>query len=262
MIRRDAWREYSRGSLWLLPVVAVVVSVGLGAVLSRINVSAGLVAGLPGDRGRCAQPVDRHLQHDGHRHRAPAGPGGGGAAAVIDPVLPPVAAQLPARPAEPGRAQRLRRHLRLQRGRAVRGRGVRRGAGDRVPTVRRHRRGRAVVPQPRAAGVLRRSPGPLDPGRPGHAGGRERHAGRHQEAADGRRANGDAATRRTRRGGAIVRIRAGHLRRCAAEDGCGAPRPHPAATQGRRARRGGHRAGLGVAYRRADRPCRRASTPP
>jgi len=39
MIRRDVWREYSRGSLWLLPVVAVVVSVGLGAVLSRINVS-------------------------------------------------------------------------------------------------------------------------------------------------------------------------------------------------------------------------------
>ena len=39
MIRRDAWREYSRGSLWMLPVVAVVVSVGLGAVLSRINVS-------------------------------------------------------------------------------------------------------------------------------------------------------------------------------------------------------------------------------
>ena len=39
MLRRDAWREYSRGSLWLLPVVAVVVSVGLGAVLSRINVS-------------------------------------------------------------------------------------------------------------------------------------------------------------------------------------------------------------------------------
>jgi uncharacterized membrane protein len=41
MIRRDAWREYSRGSLWLLPVVAVVVSVGLGAVLSQIDVGPG-----------------------------------------------------------------------------------------------------------------------------------------------------------------------------------------------------------------------------
>jgi len=38
MIRRDALREYSRGSLWLLPVVAVMVSVALGAVLSRIDV--------------------------------------------------------------------------------------------------------------------------------------------------------------------------------------------------------------------------------
>src|SRR5689334_14528477 len=38
MMRRDALREYTRGSLWLLPVVAVVVSVGLGAVLSRVDV--------------------------------------------------------------------------------------------------------------------------------------------------------------------------------------------------------------------------------
>ena len=45
MIRRDALREYSRGSLWLLPVVAVLASVGLGAVLSRIDVSpASLLA--------------------------------------------------------------------------------------------------------------------------------------------------------------------------------------------------------------------------
>ena len=38
MMGRDAWREYSRGSLWLLPVVAAVLSVALGAVLSRIDV--------------------------------------------------------------------------------------------------------------------------------------------------------------------------------------------------------------------------------
>jgi len=38
MMRRDAWREYSRGSLWLMPVVAVVLSIGLGAALSQIDV--------------------------------------------------------------------------------------------------------------------------------------------------------------------------------------------------------------------------------
>lgn len=38
MIRRDALREYSRGSLSLLPVVSVGISILLGAVLSRVEV--------------------------------------------------------------------------------------------------------------------------------------------------------------------------------------------------------------------------------
>ena len=38
MMRRDALREYSRGSLWLLPVVAVLVSVGLGNDYGHPNV--------------------------------------------------------------------------------------------------------------------------------------------------------------------------------------------------------------------------------
>lgn len=38
MLRRDALREYSRGSLWLLPVLTAFLSVGLGAVVSRIRV--------------------------------------------------------------------------------------------------------------------------------------------------------------------------------------------------------------------------------
>jgi uncharacterized membrane protein len=38
MIRRDAWQEYSRGSLWLMPMVSVVVALLLGALLSRIDV--------------------------------------------------------------------------------------------------------------------------------------------------------------------------------------------------------------------------------
>src|SRR3954452_22973848 len=39
MMRREAWREYSRGSFWLLPVVAGALSVALGAVLSQIDVA-------------------------------------------------------------------------------------------------------------------------------------------------------------------------------------------------------------------------------
>ena len=48
MIRRDALREYSRGSLWLLPMVAVVLSVGLGAVLSQIDVGPGSLLAFQG----------------------------------------------------------------------------------------------------------------------------------------------------------------------------------------------------------------------
>lgn len=38
MIRRDALREYSRSSLWLLPTVSAVVSVALGALLAQVDV--------------------------------------------------------------------------------------------------------------------------------------------------------------------------------------------------------------------------------
>jgi uncharacterized membrane protein len=40
VIRRDAWREYSSGSLWLLPSVSVVVALLLGVLLSRVNVGS------------------------------------------------------------------------------------------------------------------------------------------------------------------------------------------------------------------------------
>ncbi|MGZ4625085.1 MAG: DUF2254 domain-containing protein [Kineosporiaceae bacterium] len=40
MIRRDALREYSRGSLWFLPAIAAVAALLLGVVLSHIPVSA------------------------------------------------------------------------------------------------------------------------------------------------------------------------------------------------------------------------------
>ena len=215
MIRRDVWREYSRGSLWLLPVVAVVVSVGLGAVLSRINVSPDSLLAFQGTADDA-----RNLLI-------------GISSTMVTVIalllgLAVVALQLSSTQFSPGccatscATGRTRSCSASSSEPSATARpgcsrsGVRRGAGDRVPAVRRHRRRRAAVPQPRVAGVLRRSPGPLDPGRPGHAGGRERHAGRDQEAADRRRAHGDAATRRARRSGAIVRIRAGHLRRPAA----------------------------------------------
>ena len=38
MIRRDALREYSRGSLWFLPAVAAVLAILLGIVLSQVPV--------------------------------------------------------------------------------------------------------------------------------------------------------------------------------------------------------------------------------
>jgi hypothetical protein len=48
MIRRDAWREYSRGSLWVLPLGAVVLALVLGALLSRVRVPSGSLLAFQG----------------------------------------------------------------------------------------------------------------------------------------------------------------------------------------------------------------------
>lgn len=48
MIRRDAFREYSRGSLWLLPMVAVVLALLTGTLLSRVRVAPGSVLAFQG----------------------------------------------------------------------------------------------------------------------------------------------------------------------------------------------------------------------
>lgn len=39
MIRRDALREYTRGSLWVIPLIAVFLSILLGLVLSRVDLA-------------------------------------------------------------------------------------------------------------------------------------------------------------------------------------------------------------------------------
>ena len=38
--REEAWREYERGALWVLPAISMVAAVALGALLSRVRVSA------------------------------------------------------------------------------------------------------------------------------------------------------------------------------------------------------------------------------
>ena len=38
--RSEAWSEYTRGALWVLPVVSIVVAVVLGALLSKVHVGA------------------------------------------------------------------------------------------------------------------------------------------------------------------------------------------------------------------------------
>src|SRR3954447_8458452 len=48
MIRRDAWREYSRGSLWLLPMISVVAALLLGVLLSRLRVASGSLLAFQG----------------------------------------------------------------------------------------------------------------------------------------------------------------------------------------------------------------------
>ena len=39
-VRREAWWEYIRGALWVLPTVAVVLAIGVGLVLSQVEVSS------------------------------------------------------------------------------------------------------------------------------------------------------------------------------------------------------------------------------
>ena len=251
MIRRDVWREYSRGSLWLLPVVAVVVSVGLGAVLSRINVSPDSLLAFQGTADDA-----RNLLI-------------GISSTMVTVIalllgLAVVALQLSSTQFSP---RLLRNFLRDRPNQVVLSVfvgtfgysaaglfevGV--SGGERVTEFPRF----AVTV---AVGLLFLSLGLLvffaD------------HLAHSIQVDQVMRVAENATLDVIRKlptggermetpppgahvgGGAIVRIRAGHLRRRAAEDRRGAPRPHPAATQGRRARRRGHRAGLGMAYRRS-----------
>ena len=187
-------RDPTRRVAGVQPRVAVAVADGVGGA----GVAAGhravpgarssrLAAGVSGHRRRCPGAADRHHRDDGDGHRAAARAGRGGPAAVVDPVLPSAVAQLSARPPEPDRAQRVRRHLRLQHRGLVRGRDVGWGTQRRVPPLRGDRCRGTAVRQPGAAGVLRRPPRALTPGRPHHARRRAQHPARHPSAAHQRR---------------------------------------------------------------------------
>jgi uncharacterized membrane protein len=134
MVGRDALREYVRGSLWVLPGLSVLVALAVGAALSSVRVGARSPLAFQGTP-TTPDAAARDHRHDDHSHRAAARPGRGGAAAFLHPILAAAAAQLLAGPAEPGRAQRVRGDLRLQRGRAVHGRRLRRQPHRRLPRL-------------------------------------------------------------------------------------------------------------------------------
>ena len=249
MIRRDAWREYSRGSLWLLPVVATVVSPSAWERCCRGSMSARArrwrSRGPPTTRATCSSASPARWSPSSRCssawpwspcscRRRSSRPGccatscgdrptrSCSASSSAPSATAPPGSSRSASPAEPGR---------------------------RVPAVRGQRRGRAAVPQPRPAGVLRRPPGPLDPGRPRAAGGGARHPGRHHNPADRRGTATDPTTRRARRRRPNLRLRPSRPPRCLAVGGQDAARAHPATPQDRRARRSRHGAGVGVAGR-------------
>ena len=254
-------RDPTRRVAGVQPRVAVAVADGVGGAGAAAGHravpgarSTRLAAGVSGHRRRCPGAADRHHRDDGDGHRAAARAGRGGPAAVVDPVLPSAVAQLSARPPEPDRAQRVRRHLRLQHRGLVRGRGVGWGTQRRVPPLRGDRCGGAAVRQPGAAGVLRRPPRALTPGRPHHARRRAQHPARHPSSAHQRREPfGERAAAGAALGdpgsGPGVRIRADRAPRAAAGRGRGAAGERAGAAADRRARRRRHATGLDLAGR-------------
>ena len=250
------------------PRCRVAAALAAGSLLSVVTVGVHSPLAFQGTPDDARNLLIGYRRHDGDGHRAAAGPDGGGAAAVVHPVLAPAAAQLPARPAEPDRPQCLRRDLRLQRGRAVHGRRVRRQPHRQFPPARGERLDRAAVRQPRPAGVLRRPPRALHPGRCDHERGAAQHAhGDPRRAAARRRGRTRCPGRghgdhipplRLRAGGALPR--AAVARRQAR----GLP---AAAAQGRRARGRRDHAGvdlarLAQAIRHQTRGCSRGSWRP
>ena len=165
MRNRETIREYVTGSLWVLPGFSAVL-----ALVGRVHpvphpYRSGVAVGVPRHRRRCAHPAEQRDRHGGDRDRIGARPDRCCAATVLDAVFATVATELPAGSADPGRAQHLRRDLRLFRGRPVHGGAIRRGAHRGLPTAGGHRGHRRVVRQPGHGGVFRGPPRTLHPDR-------------------------------------------------------------------------------------------------
>src|SRR6478735_2522088 len=81
----------------------------VGGLQHRCRTGVAVVApGVPGHGGRRQGVVDDHRRHRGDGHRVGPGPDGGGAATVLDAVLAPAVAEVPAGPGQPDRAERIR----------------------------------------------------------------------------------------------------------------------------------------------------------
>jgi len=106
-----------------------------------------------------------------------AGPDGGSAPVVLDPVLAPAAAQFSPGPAESDCAQRICGDLRLPRGRAVYRRHIGRPRHRQLSPASGQRCARFALCQLGPAGVFRRPPGAFHPGRCDHARGGTQHPG-------------------------------------------------------------------------------------
>ena len=209
---------------------------------------AAVVPGVPGIRERRPGPARRHLRHGRHGHRARARAHRRRLAAGVHAVLAAAARAVPARPGQPGGPQRLHR-----RPSCTARRGCSRWAWPAAPTSTssrawpEHRRA-ADAREPGHGRLLRRSPRALDPGRcdrrPGGAadprGARFRDRG-HRRRPAGTASVVDPDPRRP------IRLHPGRAARGTAAAGGPQRAGHPPAAAGRRARRGGHHAGLGVA---------------
>ena len=246
--RWEAWREYTGGALWVLPVVSIVVALVLGALLSRVHV--GVHA-----------PVHRLLFEGTVDDARTLLVGITGAVITVialvlgltlvalqlsvDPVLTAGAAQLLAGPAQPAVPVGDGRHLYLFGGWAVHGGRVGGAAHRFLSAACRHLCHRVAVRQPRGADLLSRSPGPFDPDRPADGRHRARHDPGHQRGATrpvpwfwagrGARAAGVGG----RDPGPQARLRADHPRRTAAPARRAARGERADRSPGRRACRAG-----------------------
>ena len=179
-VRHGALREYLNGALWVLPTISVVIVLALGALLSTVELDQGSLFGWLSYRGNADAARQILTVVSATMITVIALVFSLTIVALqnlLDAVQPPTAPELPARPADPGRAQRVRQHLRLQHGRAVhhrcraqRSRVRARRRGGRCPAAR--------VREPGDAGVLHSSRRPFDPDRYDHGEGAAADAGR------------------------------------------------------------------------------------